>query len=197
MNSSNSLSTNAVFLDRDGVINPDPGYIGDPNAIKPYPFSAQAIKILNKLGYKVFVVTNQSGIARGLFSLTDLDNIHAHLLDALAQDGAYIDKIYFSPYYKDGSVAPYNIDHEDRKPDIGLYKKARLDFDIEPKNSFMIGDRISDMIFAEKAGLIPILVLTGDGKTDFPLRHKAPPQYIAQDLLAAALLIQKLTLGFK
>jgi len=196
-----NLLNKAIFLDRDGVINPDPGYIKSPSQIAPYPFAAQAIKIFNELGYKVIVVTNQSGIARGYFSLTDLDKIHAHLISALAQGGAKIDKIYSAPYHIDGNVEPYNILHEDRKPDIGMFKKACEDFNINPAESYMIGDRLSDMIFAKNAGLSPILVLSGDGKADFRQRLKDFPQYqpqfIAQDILAAAFLIQNINNGFK
>ena len=199
-NSAQALNK-AIFLDRDGVINPDPGYIKDPTEISPYPYAAQAIKIFNELGYKVIVVSNQSGIARGYFSLADLENIHAHLLSALAEGGAKIDKIYFAPYHIDGKVKPYNVQHQDRKPDIGMFIKACNDFDLDPSISYMIGDRLSDMIFAKNAGLSPILVLSGDGKADFRKRLKDFPQYqpqfIAQDILAAALLIKNIDNGFK
>jgi D-glycero-D-manno-heptose 1,7-bisphosphate phosphatase len=186
----------AIFLDRDGVINPDPGYINNPAALNLYPFTAQAVRNFNCLGYKVIVVTNQSGIARGLVTIDQMNAIHQKLIDDLAAQKAIIDKIYFSPYHIDGYVPPYNINHEDRKPDIGMFKKACRDFALDPSTSFMIGDRRSDMIFAHMANLTSILVLTGDGKKDLLseglLDSEFAPDYAAQDLLAASFLIKML-----
>ena len=191
------MTKSAVFLDRDGVINLDPSYINDPADMIIYPFAAEAIRNFNKLNLKVIVVTNQSGIARGMITIGQLQDIHQKMIDDLAKEDAYIDKIYFSPYHKDGKIEPYNIQHEDRKPDIGLFKKACKEFQLDPPTSFMIGDRKSDMIFAHRAHLIPILVLTGDGKNDYIdnkfFRHSEyAPRYIAQDILAASWLIEKL-----
>jgi len=191
------MTKSAVFLDRDGVINLDPSYINDPADMIIYPFAAEAIRNFNKLNLKVIVVTNQSGIARGMITIGQLQDIHQKMIDDLAKEDAYIDKIYFSPYHKDGKIKPYNIQHEDRKPDIGLFKKACQEFQLDPHTSFLIGDRKSDMIFAHRAHLTPILVLTGDGKNDYIdnkfFRHSEyAPRYIAQDILAASWLIEKL-----
>jgi len=185
-----------MFLDRDGVINPDPGYINDPEDLQPFPFTAQAIRNFNLLGLKVIVVTNQSGIARGLLTIDQMNDIHQKLIDQLADDQAYIDRIYFSPYHIDGHVVPYNIQHLDRKPDLGMFIKACSDFNLDPGTSYMIGDRMSDMVFAHRAKLVPILVMTGDGKKDLLLRLAQHPEYapafVAQDLLAASWLIKLL-----
>jgi D,D-heptose 1,7-bisphosphate phosphatase len=190
----------AVFLDRDGVINSDPGYISDPANLHLYPYSAEAVRILNSLDYLVIVVTNQSGIARGYFTARQIEAVHQKMRDELAKQKACIDKIYFSPYHKDGSVQPYNISHPDRKPQTGMFQQAKIEFNLDPSASFMIGDRLSDMIFAHRAGLVPILVLSGDGKTDLLQRPRMlaefKPAYIAQDLLAAANLIKLLKEGF-
>ncbi|MCF7913231.1 MAG: HAD family hydrolase [Candidatus Cloacimonetes bacterium] len=191
------MKTAAVFIDRDGVLNSDPGYINNPQDLHPYPFAFEAVRNFNQMGLKVIVVTNQSGIARGLLSLNELQAIHQKLIADFAAQKAVIDKIYFSPYHIDGHLAPYNIEHEDRKPDIGMFKKACLDFDLDPGTSFMIGDRRSDMIFAHRANITPILVLTGDGKKDYIddelYRQKdIAPRYVAQDILAASWLISDL-----
>jgi len=191
------MSNSAVFLDRDGVINLDPSYINDPADMIIYPFAAEAVRNFNKLNLKVIVVTNQSGIARGMITIRQLQDIHQKMIDDLAKENAYIDKIYFSPYHIKGKIEPYNIQHEDRKPDIGLFKKACRDFNLDPSTSFMIGDRKSDMMFAHRAHLIPILVLTGDGKSDyiesgFFRQSEYVPRFIAQDILAASWLIEKL-----
>jgi len=191
------MSDSAVFLDRDGVINLDPSYINDPAEMILYSFAAEAVRNFNKLNLKVIVVTNQSGIARGMITIRQLQDIHQKMIDDLAKENAYIDKIYFSPYHIKGKIEPYNIQHEDRKPDIGLFKKACLEFQLDPHSSFMIGDRKSDMMFAHRAHLIPILVLTGDGKSDyiesgFFRQSEYAPRFIAQDILAASWLIEKL-----
>lgn len=190
------MANKAVFIDRDGVINPDPGYIKSPEQISPYEFTAGALKIFHELGYKNIIVTNQSGIARGYLSIEELDAIHEHLKSLLAQGDGMIDKIYFAPYHKDGIIAPYNIEHNDRKPGIGMYEKACREFNLDSKNCWMIGDRYSDMKFAAKAGIKSILVLTGDGKNDYLNRIKnnneISPDFIVQDILAAALLLRKL-----
>ena len=187
----------AVFLDRDGVINADPGYINNPADLHLYPFVAEAVRNFNQMGLKVIVVTNQSGIARGYLTLNTLMAIHQKMIDELAAQKAVIDRVYFSPYHIDGHIAPYNVQHENRKPDIGMFKQACLDFDLDPSTSFMIGDRRSDMIFAYRAKITPILVLTGDGIKDYIddelFRQKdIAPRYVVQDILAASWLVKKL-----
>lgn len=189
----------AVLLDRDGVINSDPGYINRPDQLNLYPYAAQAIRIFNKLQLKVIVVTNQSGVARGMVTFQQINAIHQKMIDDLKLEKAFIDKVYFSPYHIEGSVPPYNIKHPDRKPDIGMFKKAKADFNLDPSASYMIGDRLSDMIFARRAGLTSVLVLSGDGRIDLKQRPELEaefaPDYIAQDLLAAAYLIELLIKG--
>jgi len=190
------MKQSAVFLDRDGVINPDPGFINDPDDLVLYPYTAEAIRKFNSMGFKVLVVTNQSGIARGLISVNQLENIHNTMISRLKKQNAYIDKIYYSPYHIKGNMPSYNVQHIDRKPEIGMFKKACSDFELDPSMSYMIGDRLSDMIFAHRAGLTPILVFTGDGKDDL-LKMVADksdfmPKYVAQDILAASWLIESL-----
>jgi len=185
-----------VFLDRDGTINDNKqGYISSAEDFELYPFAAKSIKLLNDLGFLVFVVTNQSGIARGYYSLDDLDAIHTKMNNELGKEDAKIDEIYFSPYHIEGKVEPYNITHNDRKPELGMFKKALAKHDFRIKKSFMVGDNYSDIAFGKKAGLITILVRTGYGEKIF-MENRAEweykPDYIVKDLWAAAQLIEEL-----
>lgn len=183
----------AIFLDRDGTINPDDkGYISKPEDFILFPFSATAIKIFVELGFLVFVVSNQSGIARGYFSEEDLQLVHQKMINDLQKEGACINQAYYCPYLENGAVPPYNIITNLRKPDIGMFIQAKKDFDIEIKNSFMIGDKLSDIEFAHNAGIKSILLLTGEGKNEV-LTYKewtVKPDYIAENLLTAAFLIK-------
>ncbi len=195
MSIASNILPGAVFLDRDGTINQDNGYISHPEDFNIYPFTGQAIKILNDLGLLVFIVTNQSGIARGFYSFEDLDKIHTKMNQQLAAHSATIDDIFISPYYHEGNVEPFNVAHIDRKPNLGLFYKAIKKHPFAIKNSFMIGDRYTDIEFGKRAGLKTFLVLTGDGEKEF-LYHRndwiSKPDFIVKDLLAAAKLIKKL-----
>jgi len=185
----------AVFLDRDGTINKDSGYITHPEDFNIFPFAGEAIKILNDLGFLTLIVTNQSGIARGFYTFNDLGKIHTKMLSQLAEHEAKIDKIYISPYFHEGTVEPYNVSHIDRKPNLGLFYQAQKDYEFSVQKSFMIGDRYTDIEFGKRAGLTTILVLTGDGESDFLTnRHNwiYKPDYIVKNLLVAAKLIKKL-----
>lgn len=183
----------AVFLDRDGTINSDKyGYIRSPEQFKLFDFSSKAIKMLKDSGFSVFLVTNQSGIARGFFSYDDLDKIHQKMQQTLSSDNAEIDDIFISPFHKNGIVSPFNISHRDRKPDLGMFEKALSKYRFSIKNSFMIGDSRKDIIFGKNAGLKTILVLTGNGTEEFIKRRNhwtSKPDFIVPNLLSAAKLI--------
>ncbi len=186
----------AIFLDRDGCISPDEfGYISDPGLYGLYPWTGEALRLLNALGYKLFIVTNQSGIARGYFGIDDLERVHAKMLELLSLEGARITKVYYSPYYQDGIVEPYNVWHEDRKPGLGMFRKALSEYPFCIKRSWMIGDRYSDIEFGRNAGLNTVLLLTGNGNQemrDGVLDRERKPHFVAEDLLTAARLIKML-----
>lgn len=193
--SDKTIQKRAVFIDRDGTINHDTGFISNPDEFEVYPFAAKAIKLLNDLDFYVFIVTNQSGIARGLYTFNDLEKIHDKMNLQLSVEGAKINQIYISPYFASGSVEPYNIEHRDRKPGIGLFQKARKEFEFCAKDSFMIGDRYTDVVFGSKAGLRTIFVLTGEGEKQFTkdrMDWEYKPDYIVKNLLSAAKLIESL-----
>jgi D,D-heptose 1,7-bisphosphate phosphatase len=184
----------AIFLDRDGVISPDDfGYLSNPEEYHLYPYTIEALKIFKELNFLLFVVTNQSGIARGYFTIDDLEKVLAKMRSLLSAGGIELDGVYYSPYYKDGIVPPYNIDHIDRKPGIGMFKKAYSEFHFQIEGSYMIGDRISDLGFGKNAHLKKILLLTGNGEKDFMKILETDdlrPDFVCENLLTAAKLIR-------
>jgi histidinol-phosphate phosphatase family protein len=185
----------AVFLDRDGTINPDEkGYISSPDDFTLYPFSAPAIRIFNQLDFHVFVVTNQSGIARGYFSHEQVAAVHARMHELLAQQQAQITEVFIAPWHPDGTVAPWNVAHEERKPGQGMFKKALQKYHFRISSSYMIGDKESDIAFGRRAGLTTILVRSGYGEATWAGRQQwsVTPHYVVDDLLAAARLIEYL-----
>lgn len=148
----------AAFLDRDGVINVDHGYTFRPEDLAFTPTAAEGIGLLNAAGYPVLVVTNQSGVARGLYGIADIERFHAHLQARLARHGAHIDGFYYCTCHPDGIVAEYAMEHEDRKPGPGMLLRAMRDWNIRAEGSFMIGDKESDMQAADRAGVAGLLV---------------------------------------
>ena len=181
-----------VFIDRDGTINIDGGYINDPDNFIVYPFAPQAIRMLNTHGFLSIVITNQSGLARGFFTKEVMDNIHNKMNNILSQQGAYIDGLYYCPHDPNAKVEKYRATCNCRKPETGLIDSALKDFSIDTNNMYFIGDKHSDIMAGYKAGCKTILVKTGYGKGD--LLHKSKnwkvqPDYIADNLLDAVKII--------
>lgn len=184
-----------VFLDRDGTINiDDKGYISNPDDFKFFPFTIQALKLFIECGYQIVIISNQSGIARGYFTFEDVEKINQKMLDIFHQNGIKIKEIYVSPYLKDGIVEPYNIDHEDRKPGIGFFRKFRKNNYVDKAKSYVVGDSYKDFMFAKNSGLKSILVLSGHGKKHFEkaLEMENYPDFAVENILSAAKLIKKL-----
>ena len=154
------MSDKAVFMDRDNTIIEDPGYIGDPSLVRLLPGVEQAIKSLQAAGYKIVVVTNQSGIARGLLTEAMLDRIHDELRRQLAIKEAYLDAIYYCPYHPEGTVEGYAIDSGLRKPRPGMLLKAAGEMDLELAGSWMVGDSPRDIEAGQRAGCRTIRVRT-------------------------------------
>jgi D-glycero-D-manno-heptose 1,7-bisphosphate phosphatase len=146
--------TKVAFLDRDGVINSknfNNGYIGTLKYFKWIKGAIKAIKLLNEKNYKVVVVTNQSGVARGFFTIKDVKKIHIYIQKKLKINNTKIDAFYFCPFHKDGIIKRYKKDSSLRKPKIGMYRLAQKRWNIDRKNSFIIGDQKTDIEFAKKA----------------------------------------------
>jgi len=183
----------AVFIDRDGTINDDrKGYVSDPKDFYLFPFASEAIRLLNSLGLKTIVVTNQSGIARGYFKEMELEIVHQYMKDELAKGGASIDLILYSPYYPEGIVEPYNVEHISRKPSPGMFFDALKKYPIKANQSYMIGDTPADIEFGKNVGLTTILVKSGWGWKTWENKDemKVMPDYVVENLLSAARLIE-------
>jgi len=146
----------AVFLDRDGTINEDKGYIGDADDIVLIAGAAEAIKKLNERGIPVIVITNQSGLARGFYTEADLERVNKRLERLLKAEGAEIDGLYYCPHHPDDNC-------ECRKPETKLLTEAALEHDIELPQSVMVGDKTSDMELGQRTAMTDVLVLTGYG----------------------------------
>jgi len=177
----------AVFLDRDGTICEEVGYIHSKDQLRLIPGAAEAIRRLNRRGIKTVVITNQSGVARGFFSEEQLRAIHEEFLHLLREEGARLDGIYYCPHHPTEGQEPYLRVCECRKPSPGLLKKAAEELDIDLEASFMVGDHFADVAAGLAVGGKGILVLTGHGEKT--LGEKATwtvsPSWIAQDLAAA------------
>jgi D-glycero-D-manno-heptose 1,7-bisphosphate phosphatase len=153
----------AAFLDRDGVLNVDLGYVHRTEDLEWIAGAPQAVRRLNDAGYLVVVVTNQSGIGRGYYDEASMDCVHEALRAHLAAAGARIDAIYACPFHPEAILERYrHPDHPDRKPNPGLLLRAMRDLPIDPDRSFMIGDKDSDMEAARRAGVAGHLFRGGD-----------------------------------
>jgi len=152
----------AAILDRDGVLNYDDNYVGHPEKIRWMPNAAKAVKRLNEAGYHVFVFTNQSGVARGYFTETELNTLLDWMRNELAKDGAVIDDVRYCPHHPSGTVEGYLEDHPWRKPKPGMILDLMQHWPVISKGSFVIGDRDSDIEAATAAHLPGYLFTGGD-----------------------------------
>jgi D-glycero-D-manno-heptose 1,7-bisphosphate phosphatase len=188
------MITRAVFLDRDGTIITETGYLNHPDQVELIPRAGAAVKLLNEAGFKVIVITNQAGIAKGLVPENMLPAIHDKLAQLLQQKGAAIDGFYYCPHHPEGTVEQYKISCDCRKPLPGMLLRAAREFSITIADSYVIGDKSCDIELARNAGAKAVMVLTGYGTAELA-RHRearlAPPDYIALDLYDAAYWILK------
>lgn len=153
----------AVILDRDGTINVEKDYL---YRIEDFVFEKgviEGLKILKDMGYVFVVVTNQSGIARGYYTEEDVEILNTHIQEILDCEGIHIEKFYYCPHHPEKGIGKYRVKCKCRKPQTGMLDQAVEELDLDRKNSFMIGDNISDVKAGINAGMIPILVTTGHG----------------------------------
>ncbi|HWO02933.1 MAG TPA: D-glycero-beta-D-manno-heptose 1,7-bisphosphate 7-phosphatase [Blastocatellia bacterium] len=183
----NPQSSPAIFIDRDGTINEDLGYISRPDDLLIYPGVAEAVRLVNKAGLKTIVVTNQSGVARGFYSEDDLREIHNRMISELQKEDARIDAVYYCPHHPDYGDELYRKDCECRKPRPGMLYAAAREHNIDLARSFVIGDKASDINLAANAGARGALVLTGYGKETLAhqVRWPCEPDFVADSLLRA------------
>ena len=178
----------AVFIDRDGTISEEVGYVNHPTRFHLYSYSADAIKTLNDNNWLAIVVTNQAGVARGYFSEDVIISVHDQLNKKLATQNARLDAIYYCAHHPTVGEPPYRLDCDCRKPKAGLVNRAMTDFDIDLSNSWMVGDRYSDVELAQNAGLRSAFVLSGYGRGEWEFqRHswKLQPNLVCENLLEA------------
>lgn len=178
----------AVFIDRDGTLTEEVGYVNHPGRLRLLPGSAEAIRRLNGAGVKAVLVTNQSGIARGYFSEEVLHAVNEVLLSQLKAEGAHLDGLYMCPHHPRDGDPPYRAACDCRKPAPGLLLRAARDLGLDLGRSWIVGDKISDVLTGQRAGVRSILVLTGYGLGEWEYRRSRMPRapdHVAEDLLAA------------
>ncbi|MGB9629086.1 MAG: D-glycero-alpha-D-manno-heptose-1,7-bisphosphate 7-phosphatase [Thermodesulfobacteriota bacterium] len=178
----------AVFLDRDGTINEEVGYVNHIDRLKLLPRVGEAIRLLNQHQIKVVVITNQSGVAKGYFPESLIHQVHQKMEELLKAEGAYLDGIYYCPHHPEVGSPPYRQRCRCRKPAPGLVEDAVRDLNLDCSISYMVGDRGVDIEFGHLIGTKTILVFTGYGKGEwefFRNQWKVKPDYVAEDLLEA------------
>ena len=179
----------AVFLDRDGTVNVEVGYLSDLRQLQLLPGAGAAIKRLNAAGLKVVLVTNQSGVARGYFPESFVHETHELLTRMLDSEGARLDGIYYCPHHPKSGSSHYTKECDCRKPATGLLIRAAADLDLDLKQSFMVGDKWSDVELGHRAGCRSILVMSGhahDEPGNARSSHSKDPDFVAHDLTEAA-----------
>jgi D-glycero-D-manno-heptose 1,7-bisphosphate phosphatase len=178
----------AVFIDRDGTISEEVGYVNHPSRYRVFPFASQAVKLINDAGWLAVLVTNQAGVARGYFKEELIATVHDQLRQELARGGARLDAVYYCPHHPSVGDAPYRADCDCRKPKPGLITRAAEELQIDLARSWMIGDRYGDTELARNAGTRAALVLTGYGRGEFEYQRETwrhQPDLIAENLLEA------------
>ena len=178
----------AVFLDRDGTINEQMGYINHISRFQMLPGAADAIRRLNEAEIPVVVVTNQSGLARGYFPAELLTAVHEKMVALLAEDGAHVDGIYVCPHHPEAKKEEYRLNCNCRKPKPGLLLLAAAEMGLDLARSVVVGDRWSDLKTAKAVGALPVLVLTGYGRGDAQYigpTQEVQPAFVGVDLAEA------------
>ena len=177
----------AVFLDRDGTINEDVGYPNQFSQINIYPDSFEAVRKINQAGFLAVIVTNQSGIGRGFITEGELQVIHQKIESAFSKHKAHLDGFYSCPHYPLSSAPLYRKNCSCRKPNPGLALQAASELNIDLESSYMIGDKVEDMLFGWNIKASSILVLTGFGQKSLSKLKKrgTQPAFVAKNLLEA------------
>jgi D-glycero-D-manno-heptose 1,7-bisphosphate phosphatase len=183
------MSNTAVFLDRDGTLVHDPGYLNHPDQVQLLDGAADALKELQLLGYKTVVVTNQSGVARGIIPPAMIERIHDRLCELLAAQGATLDGIYFCPYHPEAVVPEYRQDSDWRKPQPGMLLAAAREMEIDLTRSWMIGDSERDIEAGRRAGCRTVRIRSTAPERDHP--DKSKPDFVAVNMREAVNIIKK------
>ncbi|MBI4483532.1 MAG: HAD family hydrolase [Acidobacteria bacterium] len=182
------MGSRAVFLDRDGTLIEEVGYVNHVDRIRLYPWSAEAVQMLNHSGLKTIIVTNQAGIARGYFTEDLLDRVHEKLRAELARGGARLDAIYYCPHHPREGQPPWRQECECRKPKPGMLLRAATEMDLDLPASFVVGDRYGEVEMARSVGASSVFLLSGYGRGEYEYQRGQwphPPDHVANDLLGA------------
>jgi D-glycero-D-manno-heptose 1,7-bisphosphate phosphatase len=182
------MKRRAVFMDRDGTISEEIGYVNHPSRYRVFPYAARAVRLLNEAGWLAVLVTNQAGVARGYFTEDLVGAVHERLRQELARGEAHLDAIYYCAHHPSVGEPPYRLDCDCRKPKPGLIQRAAEDFQIDLAASWMIGDRYSDIELARNARVRSAFVLSGYGRGEWEYQRAAwkhEPDIVAEDLLEA------------
>lgn len=177
----------AVFMDRDGTVADEVGYVNHASRLRLLPGSAAALRRVREAGLLCVVVTNQSGVARDYFEETVVNQANERFRELLAAEGASVDAIYYCPHHPTEGSPPYVRECDCRKPATGLIFRAAEDLNVDLRSSYMIGDHFSDIECGQRAGAKTVLLLTGHGKDAMGKRQQwpRPPSHIAADLYDA------------
>ena len=175
--------TRGVFLDRDGTLIEEVGYLDRIERVRFFPYSIDAVRLLNRAGFAVIVTTNQAGIARGFFDEAFVESTHHELSKVLGAGGASVDGFYFCPHHPDGVVAAYRRTCDCRKPQPGLLRRAATDHRLDLERSFVVGDRAHDIAAGMAVGARGVLVRTGYGDRVAATNHGAAA--VADNLMGA------------
>jgi len=178
----------AVFMDRDGCLTEEVGYVNHPSRIRLLPRTALAVRRLNEVGIAAVMVTNQAGVARGYFSEDTLHAANRRMVGELEAGGARLDGLYVCMHHPREGRPPYRADCDCRKPRPGLLTRAAAELGLDLRASVMIGDKLSDVAAGHSAGTAGVLVLTGYGRGEWehrPAGGEIEPDHVAEDLLDA------------
>ena len=178
----------AVFFDRDGTLNEEIGHVLDPQDFRVYPFAARAVRLVNQAGLLAIVVTNQSGVGRGLFAESAVRRVHRQLTRRIEAGGGRLDAIFYCPHHPEALVERYRVACSCRKPAPGLLEAAAAQFGIDLTKSFVVGDRFVDITAARRVGARSVLVLTGVGRKELEDEESngvAQPDHVAENVYEA------------
>jgi D-glycero-D-manno-heptose 1,7-bisphosphate phosphatase len=185
------MRAGAIFLDKDGTLVENVPYNVHPDLVRLVPGAIEGLRALAQAGRRLFVVSNQSGVARGLFSIGALEGMQRRLRDLLSDAGISLDGVYFCPHHPGGSVAEYAIECSCRKPAQGLLLRAARDHGVDLSRSWMIGDILDDVEAGRRAGCRTVLIDSGN-ETEWMLSRDRMPDHVVRDVKEAAAVIEAL-----
>jgi D-glycero-D-manno-heptose 1,7-bisphosphate phosphatase len=178
----------AIFMDRDGTVTEEVGYVNHVSRLELFPWSAPAVRAINESPFLAVLVTNQAGVARGYFAEDLVGRVHEKLIEELGAGGARLDAIYYCPHHPSAGEPPYRQRCECRKPEPGMLLRAAADLGLDLSASYVIGDKYSDVAMAHRVGARGVMVLTGYGRGEREYQSAAwprTPDFVAESLLEA------------